>query len=77
VAKESANDERQDRPDPGADVSLKPRPGGGATIHWRARFDPQVRGTGWLWRLFMTGVLRTVSRQLALAAEQVSDKTPR
>jgi len=55
-----------------ADVALEPMPDGSTLIHWRARFDAKVIGTGWFWRMFMTNALSTVSRQLAVAAERAS-----
>ena len=41
-------------------------------IHWRARFDAKIIGTGWLWRMLMTPVLGDISGQLARAAEPAS-----
>jgi hypothetical protein len=55
-----------------ADVGLEAMPDGSTLIHWRARFDPKIAGTGWFWRMMMTRVLRTVSQQLAAAAERAS-----
>ena len=60
-----------------ADVALEPMPDGSTLIHWRARFDPAVVGTGWFWRMVMTRVLSTVSGQLAAGAERASVVRPR
>ena len=60
-----------------ADVALEAMPDGSTLIHWRARFDAKVPGTGWFWKLMMTNVLGTISRQLAVAAERASVTAPR
>ncbi len=60
-----------------ADVTLDSTADGATVIHWQARFDPKMAGTGWFWRMLMTNTLSTVSRQLAVAAERASvTRTP-
>jgi len=53
-----------------ADVDLSARGDGGTSISWRAAFNPKYPGTGWLYRLFLTAVLRKISSDLAAGAEK-------
>jgi uncharacterized protein YndB with AHSA1/START domain len=41
----------------------------GTRIDWTSSFRPAYFGTGWFWRLFMTKVLRDMSRDVSKAAE--------
>jgi len=53
-----------------ADVDLSAREDGGTSIAWRAAFNPKYPGTGWLYRLFITAVLRKIASDLAAGAER-------
>jgi|HubBroStandDraft_6_1064221.scaffolds.fasta_scaffold396357_2 hypothetical protein len=53
-----------------ADVDLSAREDGGTSIAWRAAFNPKYPGTGWLYRLFITAVLKKISSDLAAGAEK-------
>ena len=50
-------------------VEIAGEPDGGSRITWSSSFFPKYRGTGWFWRLLFGQTLKTVSRQLARAAE--------
>lgn len=54
-----------------AEVELASAANGGTVIRWRAAFYPQHVVMGWFWRRFMTWVLATLVRRLALAAERL------
>jgi Polyketide cyclase / dehydrase and lipid transport len=52
------------------DVDLSALQDGGTSIAWRAAFNLKYPGTGWLWRLFITAVLKKISSDLAAGAER-------
>jgi hypothetical protein len=51
-------------------VTLEPVEGGGTTVHWRAEFDGNPRGTGWLMRIVMVPYLRYLARKTGKVAAQ-------
>ena len=51
-------------------VDLSACDDGGTSISWRAAFNPKYPGTGWLYRLFITAVLKKISSDLAAGAEK-------
>ena len=52
-----------------ARTDLAPLPDGGTAVTWQSSFRPEIPGTGWLFRLFMTYVLTQLTAALCAAAE--------
>ncbi|MDR6598505.1 SRPBCC family protein [Saccharothrix longispora] len=50
-----------------ASIELAPD-GGGTVIRWCSSFEPDVRGTGWLYRLVLRAVIRRYAEGLAAFA---------
>ncbi|WP_433269301.1 SRPBCC family protein [Actinosynnema sp. CS-041913] len=42
--------------------------GGGTRIHWHSSFEPEVRGTGWLYRRVLQAVITQYAKGLAAHA---------
>jgi hypothetical protein len=50
-----------------ADIDLEPNEAGGTRVVWRSGFQPEIAGTGWFFRWFMTRVLRRMVTDLCAA----------
>lgn len=48
-----------------AEVTLTDLPDGGTRIHWHSTFTPRLPGTGLLFRLMLSGILRGLAKGLA------------
>jgi hypothetical protein len=53
-----------------ADIDLTPESGGTA-VRWHSRFEPKVRGTGWLYRLALCRFIRRCADGLVAHAATV------
>jgi hypothetical protein len=53
-----------------ADIDLTPESGGTA-VRWHSRFEPKVRGTGWLYRLALRRFIRRCADGLVAHAATV------